>query len=293
MPRTKRQNILIQEPAASHVDVGNLVLGLINLKNAAPVDLGLVINRATAHVIRSALDIVAGSHGTSKNGFLGIAGRVSYPTAAFPEDIIDKVASEIHGIVKALLAPGEGKSRSIENDWYTIELRIENDQAIVTQWLAWWAEQGRGRRSLREVRQIIKRHLDGLPTGYEARRKHLIHLTDAVRQEIAAALEGPLNEHIAALPQGTYEEKKDLAKWVNAELRRFGLAIKAPKTGHPCLIVGTTGNRPEIGRFVFDYTDAQGQRQHPASFAELPKLELTLDDLTRAPYGGRTAAKSR
>jgi hypothetical protein len=130
-----------------------------------------------------------------------------------------------------------------------------------------------------------------LPADYASRRETLLQLSDAVRNRLAAAIEPAINSAAAAFPQSSYEEKKALAKWINAELRRFGLALRAPKTGHPCILVATTGPRPDVGRFVFDYVDASGKRHHPMSSATLPDLEVMLDDLTRAPYGLRSRSR--
>lgn len=121
--------------------------------------------------------------------------------------------------------------------------------------------------------------------SYAEQRAVLTKATDFTREAIAQVLAPSLNKQAGELAQDTYEDKKHLAKWINAELRRFGLAVKCPKTGFPCLLVATTGNRPSIGRFVLDYTDADGKRHHPISWATLPHLQLMPDDLTRSPYG--------
>jgi hypothetical protein len=133
----------------------------------------------------------------------------------------------------------------------------------------------------------VDRFIRTLPDTYRPRRKSLENFSDSVRQKLATALEPSLNVYAVTLPQTTYEEKKALAKWVNAELRRFGLALRCPGTNQPCLLQAYQGNHPEIGRFRFDFVDAEGHRRQPISSANLPRLELMLDDLTRAPYGQR------
>lgn len=139
----------------------------------------------------------------------------------------------------------------------------------------------------------IKSLLDApTPANYEEVRADLLRLSDMTRHEVAQRLTPALNEHAAKMPHATYEEKKKLATWVNAELRRFGLAVRSPD-GRPCLLKGNPGGQPGVGRFVFDFTDAAGRRHQPFSSVVLPRLELTLDDLTRAPYGARQRHRER
>ena len=105
---------------------------------------------------------------------------------------------------------------------------------------------------------------------------------------MAAALEAAINAEAKLHPQETYEDKKALAKWVNAELRAFGLAIKNPDGGKPCFIMGNPGGKPGFGRFLFEYTDDSGKRHHPLTSVTLPHLELVPEDLTRASYVHRS-----
>lgn len=130
-----------------------------------------------------------------------------------------------------------------------------------------------------------------IPQPYGKKHEALLKLSIATRAAIARVLEPALNEEAKSHPQNTYEEKKQLAKWINAETRRLGLALKAPKTGEPCFIVATTGNNPNVGRFVFDYIDDQGKRQHPMSSITLPALELMPADLSRVSHGTRSARR--
>lgn len=138
------------------------------------------------------------------------------------------------------------------------------------------------------IRELIEGELEqalgDLPPEYSARRHVFATLHDSVRSVIASALEPVLNEQAAAMPQETYEEKKALAKWVNAELRRFGLALKSDRTDRPCILVGNPGNRPGFGRFMLQYADEHGKLQNPLTSVTLPHLALMPDDLTRASY---------
>jgi hypothetical protein len=138
------------------------------------------------------------------------------------------------------------------------------------------------------VTNVVEQEVTRLPSGYDDARRFLAKLSDAVREKIAAALEPRLNAEARNRPQQTYEEKKELAKWITAELRRFGLALSVEGTTRPCLIMANTGGRPGIGRFALYYTDDAGRRHDVYSPGNLPDLKLTLDEMARAPYGQRS-----
>ncbi len=140
-------------------------------------------------------------------------------------------------------------------------------------------------QALQEAMGEVVRHL---PEDYDARRAALAEMFDTCRQQVAAGLEPAFNAKAKDTPHDTYEDKKTLAKWVNAELRRFGLAIWSPRTGDRCFLMGNPGGTPGAGRFVLEYTDKQGKRQHPLTSVSLPHLDLMPDEMTRAPYGERT-----
>lgn len=131
-------------------------------------------------------------------------------------------------------------------------------------------------------RENVASKIGDLSGDYAARRGALTALHDVTRSTIANALEPALNEQAAAMPHATYEEKKDLAKWINAELRRFGLAIKCPKTGRPAILIGHATGVPGVGRFHIEVLGEEGVAKRTYTGVQLPKLELTLADLTWA-----------
>ena len=109
---------------------------------------------------------------------------------------------------------------------------------------------------------------------YEDYAGRLEGLTHDIKLQVAAHLQPKLNAEAHAMPHGTYEEKKTLAKWVNDELRRFDLAIKCPKTGQPSILLVGSGNHPEIGRFMIEHKTPEGKRVRPVNTPELPQLDL-------------------
>jgi hypothetical protein len=148
-----------------------------------------------------------------------------------------------------------------------------------------------------EIRSAFDEHiaskLDDLPREFPARRAALRELHVTSREAIAKAFEAGLNAAAASMPLATYEEKKSLAKWVNAELRELGLTIRCPKTGEPAILRGGPGGVPGVGRFHLEITDKAGNRHRTVTSSVLPPLALMPDDLTRAPYGERNSKRSR
>lgn len=118
--------------------------------------------------------------------------------------------------------------------------------------------------------------------SYTMLRERLAESFDRDRVQIAAKLEQPLNVEINARPHASYDEKKELAKWVNAELRRFGLALKCPKTGRPAILIGHATGVPGVGRFHIEVLGEEGVAKRTYTGVQLPTLELTLADLTWA-----------
>ena len=51
-----------------------------------------------------------------------------------------------------------------------------------------------------------------------------------------------------------------LAKWVNAELRKLGLALVCPKTRRPAILLADPGGVPGVGRFQFQSETPEGRR---------------------------------
>lgn len=206
--------------------------------------------------------------------------------------VADAAGSELGGAkARSLLAPPDAsKGRQLDAELLLVDGR-ETAGSIVE-------AVRRGERTLVDdvtvespaegFRKALARVLADMPDDYAARRRSLAALSDSVRAAIASTLGPALNAQAAAMPQVTYEDKKKLAKWVNAELRRFGLALAVAGTPAPCLLTANTGGRPGIGRFAFYYTDESGRRHDVLSPTSLPELHLTLDELTRAPYGQRT-----
>ena len=123
------------------------------------------------------------------------------------------------------------------------------------------------------------RHLDALlatvprDVPYEEQAEDAAQLNWAFRERLAERLAPTINAKMTTMPHETLDQKKELAKWVNAELRRFNLAIKHPKTGTPCYLISDKGNHPQQGRFQLRAEGVEGKVE---TFST-PKLEVLLD----------------
>jgi hypothetical protein len=126
------------------------------------------------------------------------------------------------------------------------------------------------------IRALLER---SRPGTYEVIRADLLTLADLTRLELAHRLQPLLQRKLEELPHATYEDKKALVRWANAELRRFGLAFKCPKTGRPGLLLGNPSRVPEVGRFQLEVAGPDGRPLRTVSSAELPRFELTLAEL--------------
>jgi sRNA-binding carbon storage regulator CsrA len=112
-----------------------------------------------------------------------------------------------------------------------------------------------------------------LPEGYDSLASDVDAINQAYRRELAMRLTPAFKAKIQEMPSATYEEKKDLVQWVNTELRRFGLAIKSPKTGRAATLRTDGGNHPEEGRFRLASEGEDGKKE---SFST-PRLSEFLD----------------
>jgi hypothetical protein len=128
-----------------------------------------------------------------------------------------------------------------------------------------------------ERQAALKSLLAGLPETYPERYAALQKLRHAFHREIACSLEPVLNSHVAGRPQNSPDERKELATWINQQLRDIGLAVQCPKTKHPASLIvdWQYADDPEITRFRFAFRSDSGRSCHGAARRELPYLQLT------------------
>ena len=110
--------------------------------------------------------------------------------------------------------------------------------------------------------------------GYQAKAADLSGITHNYMAKLAKELEPALNAHVQSMPQETHEDKKEVASWVTKELRRFDLAIKCPKTGHPAILFTIPDYQPGVGRFVVEHKTPEGKRVRAFTPIRVSQLEL-------------------
>lgn len=108
--------------------------------------------------------------------------------------------------------------------------------------------------------------------SYEETSARLCKARNVFQDCIAQQLEKQLNTKLRTMPHSSYEEKKELAIWVNRELREFSLALRCPKTGTPTTLQVDLGSSPATGRFrLRSVTD---ENRHPFSSVDLFDFSL-------------------
>jgi hypothetical protein len=117
--------------------------------------------------------------------------------------------------------------------------------------------------------------LDSLPRDYERLTSSFVEFDRQFRAALSRRLEEALNNEVVAMPCTTYDNKRAVARWVNAQLRRFGLALVCPKTKRPAVLLADPSGVPGTGRFQFQSETPDGEKVRAHSSATLPRLVLT------------------
>lgn len=122
-------------------------------------------------------------------------------------------------------------------------------------------------------RAELKRFLDGreIPAG-EQGLAELRRLVNLFLGEVAVRAAPIINHLAGSKPATTFAEKKELAKWINAQALELGLAVRCPKTGKPGYFVGNGSHNLETGRFQLVLCEDASQRTVTA--VQLPEFKL-------------------
>lgn len=99
------------------------------------------------------------------------------------------------------------------------------------------------------------------------------------KQQIAAILEPQIAKEFSQSPQGTYEDKRALASWLNRECKHFGISVKCPKSGRPAVI--EPHNSSVAGGtftyFRFHSTSEDGSPEWKTYARSLSQVSLTVE----------------
>ncbi len=92
---------------------------------------------------------------------------------------------------------------------------------------------------------------------------------------IAEVVQPLVVEYFNSLPHETYEQKKLVAKELNACVASIGLALMCPKTGLTAYLVADPGgNKPESGRFQLSVAESSGGRKRSMTSVDMPPIRL-------------------
>lgn len=95
---------------------------------------------------------------------------------------------------------------------------------------------------------------------------------ESVENVIISQIQALFVDTVRTTPHSSPEERKSLARWINAECSALGLAVRCPNTGLPCTIVTAPTENPEVVRFRFRPFGDLGRRTF--SSVELPEIVL-------------------
>lgn len=117
--------------------------------------------------------------------------------------------------------------------------------------------------------------LKKLPDDYLLAYAELTEFRHQFQKELANALQGRLNSHLATLPQDTFADKQKIVSDVNRDLRLLNLCLRHPATGLPAILTADFRNDQEKNsRFRLLISDPSGRPLRKDASARLPHLEL-------------------
>lgn len=130
--------------------------------------------------------------------------------------------------------------------------------------------------------QRCKDLIGELPADYLKAAGAAMRMRHTFHRQLSAEIESRLNRYLKSQPQESLEEKRELASWVNAQLRHLGLTIRCPKTGNPATLIADFKNSQEshISRFRIQGKDEYGKRVRSSLSDNVPDLEL-MEDIPR------------
>lgn len=123
--------------------------------------------------------------------------------------------------------------------------------------------------------------------GYLRAAQHLRNARQLFHEQVAIQVAPLLNKYLEKVPKSTLQEKQELAKWVNAELRSLGLAVRCPKTGQAAMLRADPGHDEEHGRFQIALISNDLARKRTVSSPELFQLDLMANFERREPLAER------
>ncbi len=120
---------------------------------------------------------------------------------------------------------------------------------------------------------------------YEHRKRYVQSMFNGIRLWAANYLSESFNHQLKNRAQNTVEEKHDLCRFVNRELREFGLAVCCPKSGLPATIRYCSSGRKGGGLFGYECVFENGNSKSIRSYSKLlQKVDLVVDSEDRMHF---------
>lgn len=124
-----------------------------------------------------------------------------------------------------------------------------------------------------------------LPQEYGELINDLGRIRSAVTQQIGRQLESVMSDHWRSQPAETLEQKQEICKAANADLRRLGLAILCPKTNKPAILVADYREGDgSASRFRFQVEADSGGRTRTVASGTFPELKLIEAPVREEPF---------
>ena len=81
------------------------------------------------------------------------------------------------------------------------------------------------------------------PQQYDKLCEHVVEAEKTFKGFIADYVAQPLNSKIKEMPRETYDERLEVARWCNEEVKKIGLIIQCPVTQQPGVlhVINRTG----------------------------------------------------
>jgi hypothetical protein len=102
-----------------------------------------------------------------------------------------------------------------------------------------------------------------------------------VLNKIVAEMTRPLSMYVETQPCDTFDEKRSLASWVNAETQRLGLRLQCPNTGLPATLSAELS--PTGSRFSLHIRTDDQRNVKSFSSKRLPRITLMIDPAEFSP----------
>lgn len=111
-------------------------------------------------------------------------------------------------------------------------------------------------------------------------------------EQIAEQASEPLNRHLASMPDATVENKQDLARFANTEMRELGLAIRCDRSREAATLHVDCGKNAPNGRFQTELIHGIGGRIRTRSSSTLFPIEIMAYPDRRQPLADYWAQKA-